>query len=151
MRPNAKVAVAAILALIVGVIGTLVVSVMNPFSKVSRSAAPLTSESAEGFTLETFQMESPKDGIAITHSGDKPLPLYPPGIGALVDDHIKQGFVLLTKLRDKNGTVIGFTSEQEVVSPQSNLLQGRLLTASTWTLTIPGRGTLFLEEAENQT
>ena len=124
MRPNVKVAVAAIVALIVGVIGTLLVSVMNPFNKVSRSAAPLTSESAEGFTLETFQMEAPKDGIAITHSGDKPLPLYPPGIGALVHDHIKQGFVLLTKLRDKNGTVIGFTSEQEVVSPESNLLRG---------------------------
>jgi hypothetical protein len=74
-----------------------------------------------------------------------------PGIGALGDDQISRGFVLLTKLRDKNGTVIGFTSEQEVVSNETNLLQGRLLTASTWTLTIPGRGTIFLEEAENQT
>jgi hypothetical protein len=143
--------VIAVAALIVGVVATLVVSVMNPFGKASRSAEPLTSESTDGFTLETFRMEAPEDGVAITHSGDKPLPLYPPGIGALVDDHIKQGFVLLTKLRDQNGTVIGFTSEQEVVSDDSNLLQGRLMTSSTWTLTIPGRGTIFLEEDENQT
>ena len=150
MSSGSKVLMAALLAFLVGVIGTLVVSAVNPFSKPTRTAAPILSQSPEGFTLETFQMEAPEDGIAVTHSGDKPMPPYPQGIGVLSDDRIKQGFVLLTKLRDKAGDIIGFTSEQEVLSSQSNLAQGRLMTASTWTLTIPGRGTIFLYEAEDQ-
>ena len=101
-------------------------------------------------THVTFQMFAPEDGIATTHSGDKPLPLYPPGIGALSDAKINQGFILLTKLRDENGEVIGFTSEQEVVSSESDLTTGQLKTQSSWTLTIPGRGTIFLYENEDQ-
>jgi len=95
-------------------------------------------------------MFAPEDGIATTHSGDKPLPLYPPGIGSLSDERINQGFILLTKLRDENGEVIGFTSEQEVVSSESDLATGQLKTQSSWTLTIPGRGTIFLYENEDQ-
>lgn len=150
MHPRWKLVVTAIVFLLIGAVGTLVVSVMNPFGRPIRPTAPISSLSSEGFTIETFKMEAPEDGLAVTHSGDKPMPPYPPGIGVLADDQIKQGFVLLTKLRDQNGTVIGFTSEQEVVSSESNLAQGRLMTASTWTLTIPGRGTIFLAEAENQ-
>ena len=101
-------------------------------------------------THVTFQMFAPEDGLAVTHSGDKPLPLYPAGIGALSDPSINQGFVLLTKLRDENGEVIGFTSEQEVVSGDSDLSLGLLRTQSSWTLTIPGRGTIFLFEDEDQ-
>jgi len=101
-------------------------------------------------THVTFMMFAPDDGIATTHSGDKPLPLYPPGIGALSDAKINQGFILLTKLRDENGEVIGFTSEQEVVSSESDLTTGQLKTQSSWTLTIPGRGTIFLYENEDQ-
>jgi len=99
----------------------------------------------------TGSVVAPDDGIATTHSGDKPLPLYPAGIGTLSDDAIKAGFILLTRLRDKDGHVIGFTSEQEVVSAESDLTKGVLKTASTWTLTIPSRGTIFLDEVENQT
>ncbi len=101
-------------------------------------------------THVTFMMFAPDDGIATTHSGDKPLPLYPPGIGALSDAKINQGFILLTKLRDENGEVIGFTSEQEVVGEDSDLSLGLLRTQSSWTLTIPGRGTIFLFENEDQ-
>ena len=105
---------------------------------------------ASGYTIETFQMEAPKDGIAATNSGDKPIPPAPPGVGLLDDERIRNGFVLLTKLRNEAGEVIGFTSEQEVVASESNVLEGRLRTTTTWTLTIPGRGTIFLAEDEDQ-
>jgi len=113
-------------------------------SATSKTTAPADT------THVTFMMFAPDDGIATTHSGDKPLPLYPPGIGALSDAKINQGFILLTKLRDENGEVIGFTSEQEVVSSESDLTTGQLKTQSSWTLTIPGRGTIFLYENEDQ-
>ena len=113
-------------------------------STTSAATAPLDT------THVTFMMFAPDDGIATTHSGDKPLPLYPPGIGSLSEPSINQGFILLTKLRDENGEVIGFTSEQEVVGKDSDLAQGLLRTQSSWTLTIPGRGTIFLYEDEDQ-
>src|SRR5262245_61473476 len=150
MSTHMKLAGVALLGLVLGALGATVVSVLNPFAAPVRRAAPISSLSADGFTLETFVMEAPGDGVAVTHSGDKPMPPYPQGIGVRSEDSIRQGFILVTKLRDKSGAVIGFSSEQEVVSAESNLLQGRLMTASTWTLTIPARGTIFLEEAENQ-
>jgi hypothetical protein len=142
---NPKFLTGAIIGLAFGVIGALVAS----NSRTKEAAAPAPIETAQ--VTETFHMVSPDDGVAITHSGDKPLPLYPAGIGTLSDDNIKNGFILLTRLRDQNGTVVGFTSEQEVVSPESDLPKGVLKTVSTWTLTIPGRGTIFLDEIENQT
>jgi hypothetical protein len=146
---NPRFLVAAVVAALFAVLGVLLASKMRSSGDETRSAesastAPMTE------VTETFHMVAPDDGIATTHSGDKPLPLYPPGIGALSDERIKQGFILLTKLRDESGNVIGFTSEQEVVSSESDLTQGVLRTASTWTLTIPGRGTIFLDENEDQ-
>lgn len=134
----------ATVGLVFGVIGAIVASNMQKKPAAPAPAAPVE-------ITETFHMVAPDDGIAITHSGDKPLPLYPAGIGTLSDDAIKTGFILVTRLRDKDGAVIGFTSEQEVVSAESDLTRGVLKTASTWTLTIPGRGTIFLDEIENQT
>jgi hypothetical protein len=148
MKPQRFVVM--IVAMVSAIAGALAVSMTRESRQKSDSAASVATESAPAPTQETFHMVAPDDGIATTHSGDKPLPLYPPGIGMLSDDKINQGFILLTKLRDPSGTVIGFTSEQEVVSSESNLAQGLLMTQSSWTLTIPGRGTIFLYETENQ-
>jgi hypothetical protein len=143
---NPRTLVVAVVATLFGVIGAFTASNMR---KPETVEAPIPTEPPIEVT-ETFHMIAPDDGIATTHSGDKPLPLYPPGIGTLSDDAVKQGFILLTKLRDQSGDVIGFTSEQEVVSSESDLTKGILKTASTWTLTIPGRGTIFLDENEDQ-
>jgi hypothetical protein len=150
MKESTKLYVAALLAASAGVVATLIVSVANPLGSSVRPAAPISSVSVDGLVLETFHMDAPRDGIAATNNGDKPIPPYPAGVGILSEQHISQGFILLTKLRNKDGTVIGFTSEQEVVRDESNVMQGRLMTITTWTLTIPGRGTIFLAEDENQ-
>lgn len=119
-------------------------------SKSADESATSETTAPADTTHVTFMMFAPDDGLAVTHSGDKPLPLYPAGIGALSDPSINQGFILLTKLRNENGEVIGFTSEQEVVGSDSDLKLGLLRTQSSWTLTIPGRGTIFLFEDEDQ-
>jgi hypothetical protein len=150
MNQRSKLWTATVLAGVAGIVGTLIVSVVNPFAKPVHAAAPISETSADGTIHETFHMDAPTDGIAATNSGDKPIPPFPAGVGVLTEEHIAQGFILLTKLRNKEGTVIGFTSEQEVVRSESNVMQGRLMTITTWTLTIPGRGTIFLSEDENQ-
>ena len=55
-----KLFITAMLAFVVGAVGALVVSVMNPFRAEIRTAAPISIQSAEGFTLETFRMEAPR-------------------------------------------------------------------------------------------
>ncbi len=147
MKPPRIVIV--LIALVAAIAGAMVTSLLRPAEK--KTPATASTEAASGAVTEvTFHMDAPQDGIATTHSGDKPLPLYPAGIGTLSDPAIANGFVLLTRLRDASGAVIGFTSEQEVVSAESNLAAGKLMTQSSWTLTIPGRGTIFLYETEDQ-
>lgn len=149
MRPHRLVV--AIVAIVAALAGAMTVSLLRDSREKPASDASAPTEAASGAVTEvTFHMDAPQDGIATTHSGDKPLPLYPAGIGTLSDAAIANGFVLLTKLRDAGGAVVGFTSEQEVVSSESDLAQGLLKTASSWTLTIPGRGTIFLFENEDQ-
>jgi hypothetical protein len=73
-----------------------------------------------------------------------------PGIGRLDDPHLRSSFVLLAKARNRAGEVVGFASEMEEVAAQSNILQGRMQMLSTWTLQLPGRGTIFMVENEDE-
>lgn len=104
---------------------------------------------ADGYVREVFTTESPEQALAVTHDGDKPIPAHPAGIGLLSDPRIVKGFMLLVKFNDKNGNIVGYGSEQEVVRDESNIMHGRMIMDTTWTVTIPGRGTLFLSEVED--
>ncbi|HET6463297.1 MAG TPA: hypothetical protein VFH33_05795, partial [Candidatus Krumholzibacteria bacterium] len=74
---TAKFWTGAIAGLAFGLIGAFVASNMQ-----SKKAVPPAADKPVEIT-ETFHMVAPDDGIATTHSGDKPLPLYPAGIGTL--------------------------------------------------------------------
>jgi hypothetical protein len=145
-----KLIVVSVGSLVVGAAGMLVLSFSNPFASRSATAA-ITETGADGYVLETFYARAPEDGIAATHDGDpnKPVQAFPQGIPHLNDEHIANGFVLLNKVRNKDGVVVGFASEMEEVGRESNILQGRMIMYSTWTIEIPGRGTLFLYETED--
>lgn len=68
---------------------------------------------------------------------------------ALLDDPALGGSaIFLFKLRDSSGNVVGYGSEQEVhqIDDKRNT---KFVWATTWTLTLPGRGTLFLEQIES--
>jgi len=134
----------------VGIVSTLLLSALDPLSKSVRPATPIAKVSDDGAIHETFHSDAPRDVLAATKGSDLPISPYPEGVGVLSDEHVRSGFAWLTKLRDEQGTVIGFASEQAVIDPNSNLMQGRLMTTTSWTLTIPERGTIFLEQSENQ-
>ncbi|MFF7736570.1 hypothetical protein [Streptomyces sp. NPDC007984] len=98
---------------------------------------------------ESFFSEVPKDGVFVTHPGDLPLAAAPEGIPKLTEPRLRKAFALGGKLRDKSGTVVGFAVETEEVLPETDLESGKLVTHSVWTLSIPGRGTLILDQIEN--
>lgn len=150
MTSRFKLAGVALAALVAGASGTLALSFANPFASRPRSIA-LAESAADGSLQETFYFHAPEDGIAATHDGQeaKPVKVFPPGIGRLDDRNLRSSFVLLAKARNRAGEVVGFASEMEEVGAESNILQGRMQMLSTWTLQLPGRGTIFMVETED--
>ncbi|HVV85964.1 MAG TPA: hypothetical protein VHE35_23050 [Kofleriaceae bacterium] len=70
---------------------------------------------------------------------------FPPGVGQMSEPAIQHGLLLAGKLRDPGGAVVGFATEQADADFQA------LVSTGTWTLTVPGRGTLFLSQREDLT
>ncbi|MFI2760666.1 hypothetical protein ACH5A3_17575 [Streptomyces echinatus] len=98
---------------------------------------------------ESFFAEVPKDGVFETHRGDLPLAVFPEGIAKFTEPNLQKAFALGGKLRDKKGTVVGFSTEIEEVLPETDFESGKLLTHTVWTLFFPGRGTIVLDQIEN--
>jgi hypothetical protein len=111
---------------------------------------PVTGETGDtGSATESFFLQLPDDGIAITHGGNMALAAGPPGIALLKEAHIKDGLALLAKLRDANNEVIGFASELETFPEGADLLSDGVIWDTDWTVMIPGRGSLYLREQEH--
>lgn len=68
---------------------------------------------------------------------------FPAGIGLLTEPAIQRGLILACKLRDLTGNVVGFATEQ------ADLDFAAAVSTATWTLTLPGRGTVFLSQRED--
>jgi len=102
-----------------------------------------------GERVESFFIELPADGIAVTHGGQIPLGAGPPGISMLEEAGIDNGLALLTKLRDASDEVIGFASELETFPEGADVIHDSAVVWDTdWTLMIPGRGSLYLRQQE---
>jgi len=97
---------------------------------------------------ESFFIDLPQHGVAVTHSGEMKLGAGPPGIALFQEPAIRNGLAILTKLRNAKGEVIGFGSELEVFPAGADLVTQDVTWETDWTLVIPGRGTLFLHEQE---
>lgn len=98
---------------------------------------------------EVFYTSSkPEDMIAATNSGQLPESwLVPQGIARFDDPGLKGGAAFMFKLRNAAGEAIGFGTEQETwVLDQSGA--PTYVWTSPWVITLPGRGSLFIEQVE---
>ncbi len=102
-----------------------------------------------GSRTESFFVKLPSDGLAMTHGGDVALASGPPGIAVLQEPKISNGFTLLAKVRDADDEVIGFASELESFPAGVDMLREDVVWDTSWTLMIPGRGSLYLHEQEH--
>jgi hypothetical protein len=114
-------------------------------SERSRSALDAFPKDAAAW----FFLDVPGHEVALTHGGLVPMAPFPPGIATLSEPNVRGGLLLVTKLRDATGDVIGFATELEALSPETSLAQGRIATDTFWTVVVPGRGTLFLHQTED--
>jgi hypothetical protein len=100
--------------------------------------------SAKSPTVEVFQYSTSQDLIANTNDPNNPiLAPSPAGISPLEEPEISSGGLIAIKIRDQNDELVGFGTEQEVI----DMVGASALT--TYTLTLPGRGTLMLEQTED--
>lgn len=97
----------------------------------------------------SFFLKIPEDGLALTHGKmDHGLKPFPGGIKSLADTPIANTLALVSRVRDREGNLVGLASELEYFEqkPKSDGLQ---VWDTYWTLMIAGRGTLYLYEKES--
>lgn len=98
---------------------------------------------------ETYHCAWVPDNLVQTHGALGHIPFHPKDIAVLSELAIKRGFVNLTRIRDAAGRVIGIGSQVETVILNKGAVTRTSIDAFTdWSLTIPGRGTLFLGQVE---
>lgn len=142
---------AAIGGLLLGALTVLVGLYFFPFAHLDRTERmlPQFPESALDLWLV---LEGHVDGSgtvrAITQGGG-PFAPSPPGIPALEEPAIRDGLALTTTVHDGHGEIIGVATELESGHPGSNLLRGRIMTHTTWSALLPGRGGIVLHQVED--
>ena len=109
-------------------------------------AAPLAA--ATKLKEETFFTKLPADTVAVTRGSRIGGKGTPATIQPFDDPAIDTGFADLQKIRNKAGEVVGFGIQLEVWATND---AGKLKTEfpTSWTIVLPGRGTLFLHQIEN--
>lgn len=131
-------------------IGILVAIVAAYFSSPPEHlrVEPIVSERSTGERVESFFVEVPTDGIAVSNSGRMLLAPFPPGIPLFSEERIRNSLAVLCKVRDANGELVGYASELEVFG-QTDLSQGDVVWDTDWTVVLPARGALFLHQQEH--
>ncbi len=148
MRSLAAWLIGVVLGAVLGAASVGVGLYVFPFDHEARTAGMLAAADAEAAS-ESIYVRVLDDAFAGTHGGRFPFKPFPDGIRSLAGPNLADGFALITKARDGTKEIAGFATELEVASPQSRLLSGRIMTETYWTVVLPGRGTLFLHETEN--
>ncbi|PRP90994.1 hypothetical protein ENSA5_60690 [Enhygromyxa salina] len=83
------------------------------------------------------------DTIALSTASGGLFAPFPTGIPALDEPEIADGFLGAFKIHDIHGNLVGFGTEQEVIDFDT------AIASTTFTLTLPGRGTLMLSQIED--
>lgn len=149
MNTTVKLVAALSAGAAAGALGLLAASWTGVTGGRTAPAVPLVTTGTDGLVHETLYFHAPDDGIAATHDGRKPIRVFPDGIAALDDKALASAFVLVAKARNRDGEIVGFASEMEDVAPETDILRGRMVMRSTWTVELPGRGTLFCDQVED--
>ncbi|MBL8350788.1 MAG: hypothetical protein JNL87_10770 [Burkholderiaceae bacterium] len=149
MNTTLKLLAALLAGAAAGALGLLAASWAGVTGGRTAPAAPLVATGTDGLVHETLYFHAPEDGIAATHDGRKPIRVFPNGITPLDDKALASAFVLVAKARNRDGEIVGFASEMEDVAPETDILRGRMVMRSTWTVELPGRGTLFCDQVED--
>lgn len=89
----------------------------------------------------SFHLRGPEDIIAVTHGKQVGIGAFPPGIPTLEGTELADTLLLIARLRDESGEIVGITSELEHF-PDLPIEVGKPWDTY-WTVVVPERGTLY--------
>jgi hypothetical protein len=146
------VMVAIPLGFLAGALFVLAALYVFPFAHLGRTERVLPSFGTAK-QVETFALSGGPDGsgdaVSVTHGGKVPFAPQPRDVQLLLEPAVAGGLALVTRVRDARGEVCGIATELESGHEHSNLLDGKLMTHTTWTVVVPGRGALVLYQVED--
>lgn len=123
-----------------------------PFHHLTRTerVLPLVGDGRvlEQYTLDGY-LDRPGTIVALSHGGITPFATLPAGEPLIPEPVVRSGLALITRVHDAKGEIVGVATELEAGHEDSNLLAGKLMTHTTWTVVLPGRGGLFLYQTED--
>lgn len=137
------------LGFLAGAAAVVAVLVLNPFIKPARLATAIVAHDLAGNTIEKFTIDAPADLVAVTHNGKNIIDAMPSGIALFDEPTLRSGLLLVAKIRNGKGEIVGFATESEAVDAVSNPLLGRMRMNTDWTLVLPARGTIFVTQIED--
>lgn len=106
-------------------------------------------EDASTFDI-VLRLKMPDDVLAWTHTGqlEPSMPYLPEGMKRMAEPKINGGIIVTGKLRDANDEIVAFASQHSAMPLTPDGKIAKMEWPSEWTVTFPGRGTLFLSEVE---
>jgi choline dehydrogenase-like flavoprotein len=101
--------------------------------------------------VRRFRVDLPDDAVYRTHGPAGQGPVVPASLGPLADPALQAVTVLMARLRDERGDVVGQAGAARLDGPAGPARGGgQLPGAAQWTLLLPGEGALFVMLPEDQ-
>jgi hypothetical protein len=113
---------------------------------------PLTRREASTFDDPDFTLRYslPQDDlIALTHSERAPLPFKPQGVGKLWESAISGAALGVLALEGPESDRVAFATRLSVPSRATDLLLRGALVDDYWLVTVPGGGSVFVQDRNN--
>lgn len=140
----------ALVGALAGAVLVLAALYAFPFRHVDRTERVLSAFQAAARDHETYRLRLSGDLVSVSTSPTPAIfPNRPAGTLPLIEPNVSMGLALITHIRDADNRIIGFATELEAAHEDSSFLRGRLMTHTTWTVVLPGRGVLFLYQTED--
>lgn len=121
-----------------------------PFVHVSRTERVMPRFLKENPGSERYRLLLSGDMRSVS-STDQPAIIanFPAGTLKLQAPNVRNGLAMIGQLRDRRNRPIAFATELEAVHEDSRLISGKIMTHTTWTIVIPGRGALVMYQVED--
>ena len=146
---KSRVVLSSSISFVVGALVVVAILIFNPFVKPARLAPAITAADATGHVVEKFTIEAPGDIVTVTHNGSNIIDPRPAGIALFDEPALQSGLLLVAKIRNEKGEIVGFAVETEAMDAASNPLLGKMRMNTDWTIVLPARGTIYVAQIED--
>ena len=110
---------------------------------------PLSQYQGKSPSGEALFYDNDMEHFAVSHGGLLPVPIRPKGIEPLWESAINGAVLTVFPLNNEAGETVALASRVSVLAEDSDLLLRGAKTHNDWLLSVPGRGTLFIDDRED--